>query len=114
MISSVLAMALAAAAPGSPSDGLARARRDYSSCLSGFMKKGLKDKMDLDAFGAALGPACAAQEQAFRSAAISVDTAAGIKRAAAEENARMEVADMLANAKEKFEVYKSSNTLLEN
>ncbi|HEY0147562.1 MAG TPA: hypothetical protein VGB70_01015 [Allosphingosinicella sp.] len=111
MISSVLAMALAAAAPGSSPDALARARKAYSACLTGFMKKSLKDKMEVDAFGTALGPACAAQEQAFRTAVISVDTAAGIKRAAAEENAGMEVTDMVANAKEMFEVYKTSNTL---
>jgi hypothetical protein len=41
---------------------------------------------------------------------VSVDTAAGLKRAAAEENADLEISDMLANIKEAFKDYKSSNT----
>ena len=102
MISSVLAMALAAAAPGPSPDAIARARKAYSACLGGFMKKSIKDNADDAAFTAGLKPACAAQEQAFRAAVIASDTAAGLKRAAAEENAGLEIDDMLANAKETF------------
>jgi hypothetical protein len=110
MISSVLAMALAAAAPGPSPDAIARARKAYSACLTGFMKKGLKDGMEEAAFEAGVGPACAAQEQAFRGAVIAADTAAGLKRAAAEENAGFEIDDMLANTKEMYKGYKASNT----
>jgi hypothetical protein len=110
MISSVLALALAAAAPGPSPDAIARARKAYSACLGGFLKKGLKDGMEEAAFEAAIGPACTAQEQAFRTAVIAADTAAGVKRATAEENAGSEVDDMLLNTKEGFKSYKTTNT----
>jgi hypothetical protein len=103
MISTVLALALAAAGP-SP-DALVRARKAYSACLGGFMKKSVADKLAVDAFAAALTPACAAQEQAFRSAVVASDTAAGIKRASAEANAASEIQDMIANTKDSFEGY---------
>jgi len=111
MISSVLAMALAAAAPGpSAADSIARARKAYSACLSGFMKKSLKDGAEDAAFENGLSPACAAQEQAFRAAVIAADTASGMKRAAAEANAGTEVEDILSNTKEMFKDYKATNT----
>lgn len=105
MISSVLAMLLLA----QPAD-LPRARKEYSACLSGFMKKSLKEKVEDSAFESGLAAACSAQEQKFRSVVVATDTAAKIKRAEAEENATMEISDMLANTKEMFKDYKSSNT----
>jgi hypothetical protein len=110
MISSVLAMTLAAAAPGPSPDAITRARKAYSACLSGFMKKSLKDGAEPAAFESGLAPACATQEQAFRTAVIAADTASGIKRAAAEENAKFEVDDILNNTKEMFKDYKATNT----
>ncbi|HZG08806.1 MAG TPA: hypothetical protein VEZ70_07500 [Allosphingosinicella sp.] len=110
MISTVLAFALASAAQGAPADNIARARKEYSACLSGFMKKSLKEDMEETAFAGGLGPACTAQEQKFRAAVISADTAAGLKRAAAEENAGTEVDDIRANQVEMFKDYKSTNT----
>jgi hypothetical protein len=110
MISSLLAMTLAAAAPGPSPDAIARARKAYSACLTGFMKKSLKDKAEETAFATGLTPACATQEQAFRAAVIAADTASGIKRAAAEENATFEIDDLLNNAKEMFKDHKTNNT----
>jgi hypothetical protein len=110
MISSMLAMALAAAAPGPSPDAIARARKAYSVCLSGFMKKSLKDGVEDAAFASGLSPACATQEAAFRQTVIAADTAAGIKRAVAEENAGLEVEDILSNTKEMFKDYKESKT----
>jgi len=111
MISTVLAFALAAAAPGQgAADTVAKTRKAYSACLSGFMKKSLKAGTEEAAFKAGLGPACTAQEQAFRAAVISADTASGIKRAAAEEGAGLEVEDLLLNASESYEGYKATNT----
>lgn len=106
MISTVLAMLMMAP----PADSVARARKEYSACLSGFMKKGLKDDMEDAAFEAGIAPACTAQEQKFRAAVIAVDTAAGIKRADAEEGAGLEVEDLLSNTKAMFKDYKSTNT----
>ncbi|HEX8578006.1 MAG TPA: hypothetical protein VF655_00240 [Allosphingosinicella sp.] len=102
MISSVLAMALAAAAPGPSPTGVIQARKAYSACLGAFMKKSVADKTEAAAFATGLGPACAAQEQAFRAASIAVDVASGIKRAEAAENAAMVVDDMVANTKDTF------------
>ena len=105
MISSVLAMALAAAAPGSSPAAVIQARKAYSACLGAFMKKSVADKTEAAAFASGLGKACVAQEQAFRAASIAVDTASGIKRAEAEENAGMVVDDMIANTKETFDAW---------
>jgi hypothetical protein len=110
MISSLLAMTLAAAAPGPSPDAIARARKAYSACLTGFMKKSLKDKAEEAAFASGLSPACATQEQAFRTTVVAADTAAGIKRAAAEENAKFEIDDLLTNAREMFKDHQANNT----
>jgi hypothetical protein len=98
MISTVLAMLLMAPSP----EAVALARRDYSRCLSDFMKKSVKERIEPTAFDAALVPACAAKEAAFRNVVISVDLAAGIKRAVAEEGAGFEIEDLQANVKETF------------
>ena len=104
MISSVLALMLMAAP--SP-EAVARARNDYNGCLTALMNKSLKDDTTVDAFKASLGPACAAKEQAFRTIVIAVDTAAGIKRADADENAAFEIEDMVANTLETFRGYRA-------
>ena len=106
MISSVLALAMLA----QPAADLPRARKEYSACLSGFMKKSLKDKVEEPAFESGLAAACSAQEQKFRAIVIATDTAAKIKRADAEENATLEITDMQTNTREMFKDYKSTNT----
>ena len=107
MISSVLALAMFAQPA---TEALPRARKEYSACLSGFMKKSLKEKVEDAAFESGLAAACSAQEQKFRAIVVATDTAAKIKRADAEENAAMEIADMQANTKEMFKDYKTTNT----
>ena len=107
MISSALALMLLAAP--SP-EAVARARNDYNRCVTAQLKKSLDAKAEEAAFVSDLATACGAKEAAFRATVISVDTAAGIKRAAAEEGANFEIEDMVANAKELFRDYKLSNT----
>lgn len=104
MISSVLALMLMAAP--SP-EAVARARNDYNACLTALLNKSLKDDTTVEAFPASLKATCAAKEQAFRNVVIAVDTAAGIKRADADENAAFEIEDMLANAVETFRGYRA-------
>ena len=99
MISSVLALMLLAAP--SP-QAVATARKEYSHCLKAYYEKALKDRPAVEAFESGLGAACAAKEQAIRSVVVAVDTAAGVKRAAAEEGATFEVQDMVTNTKELF------------
>jgi hypothetical protein len=98
MISTLIAMLMMAPSP----DAVATARRSYSACLSAFMKKSIKERMEQAEFDAALVPACAAQEQAFRSVVIAVDMAARIKRPDAEDNAKFEIEGLQANFKETF------------
>ena len=105
MISSVLALAMLA----QPAD-LPRVRKEYSACLTDFMKKSLKEKAEDSAFETGIAAACSAQEQKFRAIVIATDTAARIKRADAEENATIEINDKRANATEMFKDYKTSNT----
>lgn len=98
MISTLIAMMMLAPSP----EAVAAARRTYSQCLSAYMKKSIHDRTDEAAFTAGLVPACATQEQAFRTTLIAVDTAAKIKPADAAENAKFEIDDMQANIKETF------------
>jgi uncharacterized protein YfdQ (DUF2303 family) len=102
MISTVLAVMLAAAAPG-PADKIAVARKEYTRCLKAFMDKSVKDKTEVSTFKAALATTCADKEQAFRSAVVAADVAAGIKRAAAEETAKTDVEDIRLNTSETYE-----------
>jgi hypothetical protein len=98
MISSVLAMLLLAPSP----QAIVHARRDLSACLSNYRKQTAKDKLDLPAFETGLKAACAAKEQQLRSAIVAVDTAAGIKRAVAEQGAGEEIDMLRDNVKELF------------
>lgn len=107
MISTVLAMLMMAPPPA---DTVARARKEYSACLSGFTKKSMKEDADEAAFSAGVGPACSVQEQKFRSAVIAFDTASGIKAAAAAEGADLEIEDMRANQLETFKDYRNSGS----
>ena len=106
MISTVLAMMVMAHAPA---DVINRARMEYTRCLRATMKVSLKDKKELADFEAAVGPACAAKAQSLRSAIVAADTSAGIKRAAAEEGAGMELEDILANTRELYIDYLKTN-----
>jgi hypothetical protein len=98
MIATMLAMLMMAPSP----EAVATARRTYSACLGNFMKKSIHERIEQAAFESGLVPACAAQEQAFRATLIAVDVAAGIRRPAAEENAKLEIDDLQANIKETF------------
>ena len=104
MISTALAFSLlitTAAADGTPS-----ARKAYSGCLHKFLVKGLDDKLEPDAFDAALAGACAAEAARLRQAAIDASVAAGRKRADAEEMVAGDIQDYQADAKEMFREYK--------
>jgi hypothetical protein len=98
MISSVLAMLLLAPSP----QAIVHARKDYSSCLSNFRKEKAKEKLDLKAFETGMDAACTAKAQQLRNAIVAVDTAAGIKRAAAEQGAGDEIDMLRENIKEMF------------
>jgi hypothetical protein len=67
------------------------------------MNRSLKEQAAAEAFASGIGPACAEREKTFRTLVVQIDTAAGIKRAAAEENAGVEIEDMQANIREMFQ-----------
>ena len=98
MISALLALMLAAPSP----DALASARKEYNRCLTAYMKTSVDKKADEAAYESGLSGACGAKESAFRNASIAVDSAAGIRRASAEENADLEIKDMRTNSVELF------------
>ena len=107
MISSAIALMLVAAP--SPA-AVSEARKDYQACLAAELDKSLKGDTTIDGLKTSLGPACAAKEQAFRSIIIAVDTAAGIKRADADENASFEIEYMVENTLETFRSYRPAAT----
>ena len=98
MISSLLAMTLLTMAP----DNSGTARKSYMACLSAFARESAKKQMKAEEFDTAVGPACAAQETAFRKASVDADVARGIGRRTAEQGIGDEVADLKASAKERF------------
>lgn len=102
MISQLLVFLLLAAPPA---DKINASRRAYSSCLNTLVRDQLKAKTEPAAFETMLASSCKAQEAAFRSAIVAVDVAAGIKPAAAEENASTEIEDFITNTKESYRDY---------
>ncbi len=101
MISLALATALAAAAvqAGPPP----QLRQAYSACLSGFMKAKMSEKLDETAFRSGVKGACAAQEAAFRQSVVDYDVKTGMKKAAAQEGADLQVEDYLVNITENYQ-----------
>ena len=107
MISHVL-MFVFLAAP-SPAN-LNQARTTYSGCLSTLLKSNLKERVAPDAFETTISSACKAEEATFRNASISIDVAVGIKRADAEQNANLEITDIVDNTKTRYKDYVETKT----
>ena len=103
MISFALATALAASAvqAGPPP----QLRQAYSACLSSFMKAKMSDKLDDAAFRSAVKAACASQEAAFRDSIVAYDVKTGMKKAAAEEGAELQVEDYLVNTADTYQAH---------
>lgn len=94
----VLNMAAPAAAPVAPS----HERQAYGMCLSKFVHDKISDKMEANAFKAAMKAACATQEAAFRTAWVNYDVAMKTKRSDAEENAASQIDDYMQNSVEAY------------
>lgn len=112
MISHAVAFALLVAA--APADPAKMPRKDYVRCLENETRSKLEAKAAPEAFDQAVGPACAASEAAFKNALISANMASGLKRPEAEQEASMEAADYLANAKDMYREYQETETRPEN
>lgn len=109
MISSVLALSLAAAAM--QSEAANQSRRDYSTCLRTFMRTSLQQRMEPGAFETAMNSQCTAQAAAYRTALVARDQRSGGSRTRAEEDAQIMIDDAKANVMEYYRDYFSSNTV---
>lgn len=107
MISHVLMFVLLAA----PSPGnLNQARQTYSGCLGTLLKSNLKERVAPDAFETTVSTACKTEEATFRNASVSIDLAMGVKRTDAEQNANLEITDIVDNTKARYKDYVETNT----
>ena len=100
MISSVLALLLAATAV--QSDATRTAREAYTGCLRTYVDRGANDRMAPAAFVSAYPQQCTAQESAYRDAIVRRETANRATRADAQEAAQMEIDDARTNFYERF------------
>ena len=112
MISYAVAFALLVTA--APADPAKMPRKDYVRCLQNETRSKLEAKTPAEAFDQAVGSACAASEAAFKAALVSANMASGLKRQEAEEEAKIEAADYLANAKDMYREYQETETKPEN
>ena len=103
MISTVIAMALAAA-PAQATDTTRSAREAFTACLRAFVESSIESGKSAETFQAEYPQQCSTQERAFRDAVIRRDTAMRATRASAEESANLEVEDARVNFSERFEM----------
>ncbi len=103
MISSVLALMLAAAA-AQTSDTTRTAREAFTTCLRSYVDRSLDGGTDRATFEAEYPQQCAAEQSAFRAAVIQRETAARASTADAAEAAGLEIEDARLNFSERFEL----------
>lgn len=107
MISQVLLFALLGAGAG-PNPG--PVRQAYTKCLRMMMASELKSKTDAAAFQTKLTNTCQAEAAAFKAASVESDVAAGIRRAAAEQNAADDLKDIISSTVDRYKEYLETNT----
>ena len=98
MISSLLAIALLLLAP----QDVASLRKTFAFCLVNYARSSAEKKMTPEQFDASLATACANEEQAFRKGVVTSDLSRGISRKTSEQGVADEIADYMADAKERF------------
>jgi hypothetical protein len=111
MISHVLLAAMIAA-PAAPSGGgnPTQARKALATCLNEAVKSDLDAKTAPSAFQTKLSTLCVNEKAAYQSASISADLAGGIKRPVAEQNASMDVDDVVQSTIDRYKDFFESNT----
>lgn len=108
MISLAVAVAMGAAAPNP--GAITQPRKNYAACLNKFSKTNLADKVEPAAFSAALKTACVPEAAALKKALIDYDVAMGTKRAAAEENAALDLEGYTQNIEESYKEHFQPST----
>lgn len=101
MISSVLAMTLAAAS-FQPADTTRSAREAYQGCLRTFLNQSVEARTPVADFESAITQQCTAEGAAYRAAVIQRETAARSPRPAAERAAEDEIGEARDNAIERY------------
>jgi hypothetical protein len=111
MISHVLLAVLIAAPATAPAGGNpTQARKALATCLNDAVKADLDAKTLPPAFQAKLSTLCGNEKAAYKAASVSADIAGGIKRAAAEQNASMDVDDVVSSTADRYKDFFESNT----
>ncbi|MBV8688409.1 MAG: hypothetical protein JOZ90_06750 [Alphaproteobacteria bacterium] len=111
MISHVLlVILLAAPAPVSSAANPSQARKALASCLNDAVKTDLEARTEPPAFQAKLAALCASEKSAYRAASVAADVAGGIKRAAAEQNASMDLDDVVSSTSDRYKDFFETNT----
>ena len=100
MISVILSSALTLAAYQATINA---PRTAFVGCLKAAGAKAEGAKVTVENFRAFIAGECAAQAGALKSALVSFDVKNGIKRAAAESDAVLQLDDYYLNAKEKYQ-----------
>src|SRR5687768_15759978 len=94
----VLLLALAGPSPQT----IVKPRKNYVACLNRFEAESIAAKMDIAAYATAVKAACPAEAAALTKALVDYDVGMGTKRAAATENAAIDVADYVTSSEEQF------------
>lgn len=109
MISSVLAIAIAATA-AQASDTTRESREAFTTCLRGYVDRSLDGGTTAETFAAEYPRQCSAEQAAFRAAIIRRETSARMSQADAEEAANLEVEDARLNFSERFDMAMPAET----
>jgi hypothetical protein len=91
------------------SDPAGQTRKAYNACLKKVAEAKTSDKLSAEAFTSAVKASCAAEEAAFIKSIVDFDLKTGLKRAEAEEGAREQVQDSLANAVDTYSASANPN-----
>lgn len=109
MISHVLLMAMLAA-PAPSGANPTQARKALATCLSEAIKADLSAKTEPPDFKTKLGTLCANEKAAYKAASVAADLAGGIKRAAAEQNASMDLDDVSQSTFDRYKDFFETGT----
>lgn len=102
MVSSVLALMLAASAM--QSDTTRTAREAFTACLRAYMNHAIEGHTSAADFGTQYPQQCTTQETGYRTAVIARETAIRATRSSAEQTARDEIDEARTNFRERFEM----------
>ncbi|HEY0411908.1 MAG TPA: hypothetical protein VGD66_02055 [Allosphingosinicella sp.] len=105
----LLVTLLAAPAPVSTANP-SQARKVLASCLNDAVKADLEARTEPPAFQTKLPTLCPNEKAAYKAASVAADVAGGIRRTAAEQNATMDLDDVVASTFDRYKDFFETNT----